>query len=531
MLLRQLLSVKGITLLLFLSVFSAQPFAQQMPTYADRAFIITDSSIQKHDELPVIEGSVDEESYILGAGDQFRISIDDIQPIVLESAISPDGFLLIPKVGTLQLTGTTLKDAKTQISREVSKRFKGREVLVTLSGIRKIKISIYGEVLKKGSKIIFANSRLNDILMDGGFTPSANIRNIRIISKNGEASTIDLLSFVRLADRSQNPVLQDGDYVMVDKLDKVVTLLGMVKYPGVYEYRENESLENLINIAGGFLDAAFTDTLEIIRFDSNGKSQLSVRNSKTALFSQNFTLQNSDRVIVRSKPEYLEEKIVTISGYVKFPGPYKIKEGETKLSEIIPEAGGFLENASLEDSYVIRNTGTSDYDPEYERIKLIPRKDMTDDEYDYLKSRSRQRKGRITIDFIKVFDKKTDDLLLKKNDQIIVPEKKQYITIIGQAVSPGNIEYHKGNSIMDYIERAGGFGWRAEEDDIRVIKSKTGEWIEANDEVELEPGDTIWIPEKPQAPKFWDVFKDSLLIFSQLATVIAATVAVIVSLR
>jgi len=87
---------KGIAAMLFLSIFSVLLQAQDVPSYADRAFIITDSSMLAGD-LPVIEGSVDEDSYILGAGDQFKISVDDIQPVIFESRINPDGLLLIPR--------------------------------------------------------------------------------------------------------------------------------------------------------------------------------------------------------------------------------------------------------------------------------------------------------------------------------------------------------------------------------------------------------------------------------------------------
>ncbi|MBZ0200361.1 MAG: hypothetical protein K8H86_10870, partial [Ignavibacteriaceae bacterium] len=83
----------------------------------------------------------------------------------------------------------------------------------------------------------------------------------------------------------------------------------------------------------------------------------------------------------------------------------------------------------------------------------------------------------------------------------------------------------------DYIELSGGFGWRALEGDVRVIKAKTGEWIDADDVEKLEPGDTIWIPEDPPGPKFWDVFTTTLTILGQVASVIAATVAVIIATK
>ncbi|MCK7522835.1 MAG: SLBB domain-containing protein [Ignavibacteriales bacterium] len=71
---------------------------------------------------------------------------------------------------------------------------------------------------------------------------------------------------------------------------------------------------------------------------------------------------------------------------IKYPGLYKIVKDKTKLSEIVNQAGGFLEDASLVDATLYRTDADSSYDPEFERIKLIPRVDMTDDEYDYFKS-------------------------------------------------------------------------------------------------------------------------------------------------
>jgi hypothetical protein len=81
----------------------------------------------------------------------------------------------------------------------------------------------------------------------------------------------------------------------------------------------------------------------------------------------------------------------------------------------------------------------------------------------------------------------------------------------------------------DYINLAGGYGWRALDDEVRVIKANTGEWIEAEDIDSLEPGDTIWIPEDPPGPKFWDVFTTALQITGQVAAIIAATMAVIIA--
>ena len=220
-------------------------------------------------------------------------------------------------------------------------------------------------------------------------------------------------------------------------------------------------------------------------------------------------------------------------GEIKYPGLYKIVKNQTTLSEIVSHAGGFLEDASLVDATLYRNDADSSYDPEFERIKLIPRVDMTDDEYDYLKAKSRQRYGKVVVDFRALFRKNqlSEDVILKKGDVISIPERKNYITLIGQIVNPGNIIFNPSLSVADYIQLAGGFSWRAIENDVRVIKVNTGEWVEADEIEKLDPGDTIWVLEDPPGAEFWDVFTTSLAILGQVAAIIAASVAVIVATR
>ena len=102
---------------------------------------------------------------------------------------------------------------------------------------------------------------------------------------------------------------------------------------------------------------------------------------------------------------------------------------------------------------------------------------------------------------------------------------------MGQVVNPGNIIFKDERDVSDYIDLAGGFAWRAVEGDVRVIKAHSGEWLEADDVGELDPGDVIWVPEETPPPKFWDVFKDVLLITGQVATVVTAIVAIIIATR
>ena len=386
----------------------------------------------------------------------------------------------------------------------------------------------------QSSIVLSSNSRLQDLLKSAtGLKSSSDIRNIKIVSKDGTTGFYDLLSFLRNGNFKENPYLKDGDVVIIERVNKIVSIMGLVLYPATYEFREGETINDLINLAGGLTYKARKDSIELIRFDENGINQFSQYFSYDYIQQNNIELKFSDLVVVRELTTYYDEQWVSIEGRIKYPGLYKIVKNKTKLSEIVNQAGGFLEDASLVDATLYRTDADSSYDPEFERIKLIPRVDMTDDEYDYFKAKSRQRYGKVVVDFKALFKggQLNEDIILKRKDVINIPEKKNYVSIIGQVVNPGNLVYAPNLKVNDYIQLAGGFSWRAIEGDVRVIKVNTGEWVDADDVESLDPGDTIWVLEDPPGPKFWDVFLTSLTVVAQLAAIVAAAAAVIVATR
>lgn len=521
-----------VTLTFLFCLFTVSSFGQLLPTYPERSF--NDSAFVRSGEIFFSEGILDENEYKVGPGDEILIVISGVQEVKFNLRIDPEGFLYIPKFGAVDLRNKTLAESKKVIIDRLNKSFRNVEYYISISSFRKIKVSLVGDVKKPASHILSSNSRLLDLIKSSaGINESADIRNIIINSKDSLKQSIDLLSFLRIGDFKNNPFLREGDVVIIDRVDKIVTINGQVKYPAFYEYKEGETVDQLISLAGGLLFNAKKDSIEIIRFADDGKSQFSQYYSYDEIVNNQIELKFWDQVIVRILPEYFVSQYVTIQGKVKYPGLYKIIKNKTTLSEIISEAGGFLEDASLVDATLNRVERDTTVDPEFERIKLIPRADMTDDEYDYLKSKSRQRGGKVVVDFEKLFleNKTSEDVVLRRGDEIIIPEKKNYVTIIGQVVKPGNIIYNPAFSVEDYIQIAGGFSWRAIESDVRVIKVNTGEWIDADDVEVLDPGDTIWVLENPPGPKFWDVFTTSLSVLGQIAAVIAATVAVIVATR
>ena len=508
---------------------------QQLPDYPER-FIqdslshISTASISRI----ATEGIINPEEYRVGPGDKIFISISGVTEISNTFIIDQEGWLYIPRIGGIDLRKNTLAVAKEKISDAILRYFKDVDIFISLVDFRMLKISLVGSVTKPTVFVLSANSRLMDLVTGSKqLNDNSDLRNINVISKEGETKNYDLLSFLRFGDFTNNPILVEGDVVMIQKVDKVVRISGQISYPALYEFRSEETIEELIKLAGGFTFDARKDTIELIRFLEDGKTQISNYFSYDDVMQNNIYLQNKDHVVIRKIPEYLIDHYVVINGYVRYPGWYKINKNSTMLKDMIEEAGGFLNEASLTEASITRKMDVEEIDPEYERLKLIPTDKMTEDEYDYFKAKSRQYSGRVVVDFVKLFQQNDlkENIILRKNDIINVPEKKDYIIMLGQFVNPGKIIFDSLLTIENYIDLAGGFGWRALEGDVRIIRAKTGEWVDADEDVLLQPGDTIWAPEDPPGPKFWDVFTDALTVVAQLAAIVAASAAVIVATR
>ncbi len=510
-----------------------------MPDYSGRnKFFSYDSSRQFLSSgvySSASDGIINPEEYYLGPGDNLLISIQGVTPLSFTTTINYEGFVYIEQVGLININNLSLSESKKIIINKLKESFRNVDIDIALTEFKRIRVSLIGNVFKSFTYTLNGNTRLLDLVMNSyGLYSNSNLRRIQVVDNYGDVKYYDLLRFFRLGDKSVNPILREGTRVIISKVDETITVYGNVVSPGTYEFVEGDNLRQILELCGGLDSKAKTDSIELISFSPDKNNTTIEYYNYSDINTDKILLKPGDKIIIRNKPEYMIDRYVKVSGFVKYPGVYRIQKNKTNLKELLlNEVGGFLENASLKDAYIIRNIGSKTIDVEYERLKNILRTDMTDDEYDYFKARSRELKGKMVVDFEKLFLKNdsSENIILKEEDEIFIPESMNYITLVGQVVNPGNVMYNPTYNVDDYIKLAGGFAWRAVEGDVRVIKANTREWVDADDVESLEPGDVIWIPEETPSPKFWDVFKDSMLIIGQVAALITAIVAVIISSR
>lgn len=344
-----------------------------------------------------------------------------------------------------------------------------------------------------------------------------SLRNVVII-RGGTSLPIDLAKFYHTGDIAQNPYLEDGDIVHVAALINTIFITGEINKSGMFEILPSTTLDEIIDFSWGFTQDADKNEIFIYRYSGKEPEILkySFEKDKTNI------LKNQDRIVIHRKINLRNKNdFVFIQGQVKFPGEYPFQEEKTTLLEIIELAGGILESADLSYAYIKRLSENDTFENEKMRLTEKPYSEMTHVEKEYLKSFWRYASDNIVIDVESLLKTRDDkyNLLLKKNDFIFIPDKNKTITITGNVTIPGKYTYIPNTTFNAYIEKAGGYSWRFDKKNIRVVRFQTGEWLKPNDETILFPGDMIVVPEKKVYDR-WVLSKDVLQVVVQFVTLI-----------
>ena len=475
----------------------------------------------------VLEKSIDPAEYVLGTGDELSIDIWGELNIHHTLSVTPEGNLLIPKVGRVEVGGEYLVKAKNIVKKAILRSYRNAQVTVTLLKLRKIKVIVAGAVKTSGIYSVYANTRVSEaIAQTGGFLNNSSLRNITVTHPDGSISTADVFRFERLGDRSRNPYVLGGDIIFVPAREdsiNTVGIYGAVKSEGEFEYAPQDSLLDLIHLAYGLTMDVDLLQAELIRFNPDHLTTTTIPIDLQTLLVRNDPVKNlsllpDDRLFIRTVPKFHKKDQVIVQGEVYYPGVYNIEEDRTKLSEIIAKAGGFTPNASLAEAEMIRSYNVVDL--EFERLKNIPVADMTESEYDYFRLRSREKPGRVACDFEKLFLEGSNehDISLKDGDVIDIPPKSLVVNVTGSVINPGLVPYEPERDYRYYIDRAGGFSWKARKSKILIIKGQTGERMKPSKRRRIDPGDTILVPEKPER-NYWKFFKDTMLVLGNVATI------------
>lgn len=521
----------------------------------------------KGDQMPA-GNIVDPLYYFVGPGDILSLVSNPSIPIEQSLLVTPECSLIIPRIGEISLKGMTLAQAKKAISDSIHARNPISITSLTLRQARMCLITIRGNVVSPGSYALPASYRVSTALMianqlrahnstastqlpallqlqerqrdyekmysESGipYTVSYSSRNIFLIRKDGTSSQVDFEMANATSNSKYDPFIREGDEILVPfEPDNypTISITGAVQRPVSIPYKNGDKTSLLLKLSGGLVANAEESDISLFQPGSE-KINLKIDSAMNPIGTDHELMPGSI-VMVGRKPDIKKSNVgvVSVRGQVKNAGVFMVKNGETKLREIIEQAGGFTSDACLPLAKIYRrgSTQVQTIDSRRELSEYFQYSNLTLEDTVRYNIDMMLKRPFVSCDFVSVFTQgsEKDNVPLHDGDVIDIPASPGKVFVWGQVNQPGYIEYVSGKNMEWYIERAGGYADRAEESRARIIRGGSKVWIEGEPEIMVYDGDEIYIPRPADIPPGIELQKYSVLT-GALATLISVIAVV-----
>jgi polysaccharide biosynthesis/export protein len=458
-------------------------------------------------------------------------------------------------------------------------------IIGSSTNLKKNSIKLEGEVDRVGEYEWKAGIKLLDVVKNKSILSDNADLNYALIRRLDPEGQVQILSFSPMElfkenTKEQNIALQPKDLILfLPKFDiearerlirpflkelefnaepavgkLVVSVSGEVHFPGEYPLVRGMTVANLIVAAGGLKESAFSLAAEISRIGvdfnkTDVEALVEHRLLESLLFedSLNEQLQPSDVLSVKKIPSWQEDRVITLSGEVKFPGEYAIRKNE-KIGEVLKRAGGLTHDSFARGAVFTRTALIEREDGQKEKLvqqlesdiatlSLSPtsgdsaRKANSVAESLLRRLKDSKSVGRLVIDLDSQLAQSTSSqITLRSGDKLHIPIMPSEISVIGEVQFPTSHLFQSGFSVDQYINLSGGLTQNADEKRIFVVKSngavlthKGHGWFSGNQsQKNIQTGDVIVVPINLQKGKWLETLTSSTQIVYQLAVTAAA---------
>ena len=372
-------------------------------------------------------------NYVLGPGDEVIIDLWGNSELNVHYNITPDGYIIVPGLGRIMLSGLHVQQAESKIRNQFSSIYSdldsatpGTFLAISVGNVRTIKVNVMGEVTAPGTYTLssFA-SAFHALYVSGGPSKIGSLRNIRIFRAGKNMAAVDLYDYLMNGNNTNDINLQEGDIVMVEPYSTLAQITGEIKRPMWYEIREDETLQDLIRFAGGFNGNAYQTNVSVLRKGIYEMEAFTINQSEYT----SFKLQDGDQINVDDISEKFSN-MVEITGAIERPGKYAVGDRIKTVRDLVDIALGPTGDAYLQRAMLYREQG-----------------DL--------------RKTMESFDLNALINNHIPDIPLQKNDRLHIPsifslEDSVTVYVSGSVRTPGNYPFALNMRIEDAILQAGG---------------------------------------------------------------------------
>jgi polysaccharide export outer membrane protein len=159
-----------------------------------------------------------EEFYQIGPGDTLGILLWKEPALSGSVKVRPDGYITLPLVNEIQVTGLTTGELRKVLEEEYKKYVTDPFVSIRVEGISSAEVFLVGQVTKPGAYPLSGNESLLQIITRaGGLTIFADRDDIKVVRREGDRVreyVVDYDAIVK-GDLKQDILLRPGDRIIV----------------------------------------------------------------------------------------------------------------------------------------------------------------------------------------------------------------------------------------------------------------------------------------------------------------------------
>ena len=502
-----------LTGLLFLIVAAASAMAQEAGTRTQNSndlnlnqsarytpfsfdFPFTTNMVLQQVQNRFFDTYVDPDEYVIGPGDRFGIFFTSGQIGDLSCETNSDGTVFIKSLGSIELAHVTLRLATEKIRAAIEKIYPRSDFAVQLTGFRISRINVIGEISRPGAYYAPAVWRVSDVInLAGGLTSTALPRQI-VLRGFGRDLPVDLTAFVVRGDRKSNPLVCNGDIIVVPHQAAAtgyVTVSGEVNRPGTFESVAGDRLNDLLDFVGGLKGEAAK--LEIVVTGNDGRERVRLDGASETVAA--FQPLPGDNIRVAWKDGRRDFGAVEIMGAVERPGRYPIPNEQFTVADLFQLCGGARPDANVELMQLFRRS--------WKRlVSAIPAVGDTRDPLTAETGAAREAPDGESHTLVSCNPRdpwKPSGVTLIDGDSLYLPEATGMVMVTGAVAAPGLVRYQKGQRIDYYLRQAGSLGFDADRSRMVVINPVTGARIGAAGAGALFDSEILYVPRKESQAK------------------------------
>jgi len=278
-------------------------------------------------------------SYIIDTGDQLQLRGWGQVDIDYHAVVDPNGNIFVPQVGNIHVAGVKNEELSGYLKAQISKVFHNFELVATVMRPRSVTVFVVGQAKRPGSFTLSALSTVyNALFATGGPSLSGSLRKIEVRRADHTLAVIDLYDFILHGDKSKDVTLQNGDVIYIPPVGPLAAVAGSVNVPGIYELKDESTLNDVLQLAGGLSTVAAGQNVMVERI----KDKLVRQMDEFSLDSIGLKHRIRDGDLITVLPiSQRFNNAITLRGNVSVPGRYPWHPG-MRVHDLIPNRDALI---------------------------------------------------------------------------------------------------------------------------------------------------------------------------------------------